>query len=29
MKETQQGATVKDKDLSVVKTLLSIKECME
>ena len=29
MKETQQGATIKDKDLSDVKTLIGVKDCME
>ena len=29
MKETQQGATVKDKDLTDVRVLLGIKDCME
>jgi hypothetical protein len=29
MKDTQAGATLKDKDLTDVKTLISVKDCME
>ena len=29
MKETHQGATIKDKDLTDVKVLIGVKDCME